>query len=91
MLAVAVPAPLRPTLLAVDSCTRQHANLLVPGQIIYGLVFVSPLVLRYVVARFLLSLTVSSRPSRLTAAARASSRASCPCWTSFSRDVAPVP
>jgi hypothetical protein len=38
MLAVAVPAPLRPTLLAVHSCTRQHANLLVPGQIVYGLV-----------------------------------------------------
>jgi hypothetical protein len=38
MLAVAVPAPLRPTLLAVDSCTRQHANLLVPGQIVSGLV-----------------------------------------------------
>jgi hypothetical protein len=41
MLAVAVSAPLRPTLLAVDSCTRQHANLLVPGQIVFGLVFVS--------------------------------------------------
>jgi hypothetical protein len=39
MLAVAVPAPLRPTLLAVDSCTRQHANLLVPGQIVSGLVY----------------------------------------------------
>jgi hypothetical protein len=38
MLAVAVSAPLRPTLLAVHSCTRQHANLLVPGQIISGLV-----------------------------------------------------
>jgi hypothetical protein len=38
MLAVAVPAPLRPTLLAVDSCTRQHTNLLVPGQIVSGLV-----------------------------------------------------
>jgi hypothetical protein len=38
MLAVAVPASLRPTLLAVDSCTRQHANLLVPRQIISGLV-----------------------------------------------------
>jgi hypothetical protein len=38
MLAVAVPAPLRPTLLAVHSCTRQHANLLVPGQIVPGLV-----------------------------------------------------
>jgi hypothetical protein len=38
MLAVAVPVPLRPTLLAVDSCTRQHANLLVPGQIVSGLV-----------------------------------------------------
>jgi hypothetical protein len=25
-------------LLAVDSCTRQHANLLVPGQIVSGLV-----------------------------------------------------
>jgi hypothetical protein len=36
--AVAVPSPLRPTLLAVHSCTRQHANLLVPGQIIFGLV-----------------------------------------------------
>jgi hypothetical protein len=39
MLAVAGPAPLRPNLLAVDSCTRQHANLLVPGQIVSGLVF----------------------------------------------------
>jgi hypothetical protein len=39
MLAVAVPATLRPTLLAVHSCTRQHANLLVPGQIVSGLVF----------------------------------------------------
>jgi hypothetical protein len=39
MLAVAVPAPLRPTLLAVDSCTRQHANLVVPGQIVSGLVY----------------------------------------------------
>jgi hypothetical protein len=38
MLAVADPAPLRPTLVAVDSCTRQHANLLVPGQIVSGLV-----------------------------------------------------
>jgi hypothetical protein len=38
MMAVAGPAPLRPTLLAVDSCTRQHANLLVPGQIVSGLV-----------------------------------------------------
>jgi hypothetical protein len=38
MLAVAVPAPLRPTLLAVDSCTRQHANLIVPGQIVSDLV-----------------------------------------------------
>jgi hypothetical protein len=38
MLAVAVPAPLHPTLLAVHSCTRQHANLLVPGQIVSGLV-----------------------------------------------------
>jgi hypothetical protein len=38
MLAVAVPVPLRPTLLAVHSCTRQHANLLVPGQIVCGLV-----------------------------------------------------
>jgi hypothetical protein len=38
MLAVAVPAPLRPTLLAVGSCTRQHANLLVLGQIVSGLV-----------------------------------------------------
>jgi hypothetical protein len=38
MLAVAVSAPLRPTLLAVDSCTRQHANLLMPGQIVFGLV-----------------------------------------------------
>jgi hypothetical protein len=38
MLAVAVPAPLRPTLLAVDSCTRQRANLLVSGQIVSGLV-----------------------------------------------------
>jgi hypothetical protein len=38
MLAVAVLAPLRPTLLAVHSCTLQHANLLVPGQIVSGLV-----------------------------------------------------
>jgi hypothetical protein len=38
MLAVAVPAPLRLTLLAVHSCTRQHANLLVTGQIVSGLV-----------------------------------------------------
>jgi hypothetical protein len=38
MLAVAVPAPLHPTLLAIDSCTHQHANLLVPGQIVSGLV-----------------------------------------------------
>jgi hypothetical protein len=38
MLAVAVPAPLRPTSLAVDSCTHPHANLLVPGKIISGLV-----------------------------------------------------
>jgi hypothetical protein len=38
MLAVAVSAPLRPTLLAVDSGTRQHANLLVPEQIVSGLV-----------------------------------------------------
>jgi malonyl CoA-acyl carrier protein transacylase len=36
MLAVAVPAPLRPTLLAVHSCNRQHANLLVPAQIVSG-------------------------------------------------------
>jgi hypothetical protein len=41
MLAVADPAPLRPTLVAVDSCTRQHANLLVPGQIVSGLVLAS--------------------------------------------------
>jgi hypothetical protein len=34
MLVVAAPAPLRPTLLAVDSCTHQYANLLVPGQIV---------------------------------------------------------
>jgi hypothetical protein len=40
MLAVAVPAPLRPALLAVDSCTRQHANLLVSGQIFSGLMVV---------------------------------------------------
>jgi hypothetical protein len=40
MLAVADPAPLRPTLVAVNSCTRQHANLLVPGQIASGLVLV---------------------------------------------------
>jgi hypothetical protein len=40
VLAVAGPAPQRPTLLAVDSCTRQHANLLLPGQIISGLVLV---------------------------------------------------
>jgi hypothetical protein len=39
MLAVAGPAPLRPTLLAIDSCTRQHANLLVSGQIVSGLVY----------------------------------------------------
>jgi hypothetical protein len=39
-LAVAVPTPLHPTLLAVHSCTRQHANLLVPGQIVSGLVSV---------------------------------------------------
>jgi hypothetical protein len=38
MLAAAVSAPLHPTLLAVDSWTRQHANLLVPGQIVSGLV-----------------------------------------------------
>jgi hypothetical protein len=38
MLAVADPAPMRPTLLAVDSCTHQHANLLVPGQIVSSLV-----------------------------------------------------
>jgi hypothetical protein len=38
MLAVAVLVPLRPTLLAVHSCTLQHANLLVPGQIVSGLV-----------------------------------------------------
>jgi hypothetical protein len=38
ILAVAGPAPLRPTLLAVDTCTRQHANLLVPRQIVSGLV-----------------------------------------------------
>jgi hypothetical protein len=42
MLAVVVPAPLRPTLLAVHSCTCQHANLLVPGQIVSGLVSPSP-------------------------------------------------
>jgi hypothetical protein len=41
MLAVAVPAPLRPTSLGVHSCTRQHANLLVPGQIVSGLVLPS--------------------------------------------------
>jgi hypothetical protein len=29
---------LRPTVLAVASCTRQHANLFVSGQIISGLV-----------------------------------------------------
>jgi hypothetical protein len=40
MLAVAVPAPLHPTLLAVHSYTRQHANLLVPGQIVSGIVLV---------------------------------------------------
>jgi hypothetical protein len=40
MLAVAGPAPLRPTLLAVDSCTRQHTHLLVPGKIVSGLVYV---------------------------------------------------
>jgi hypothetical protein len=38
MLAVANPAPLCPTVLAVASCTRQYANLLVPGQIVSGLV-----------------------------------------------------
>jgi hypothetical protein len=41
MPAVAVPAPLRPTLLAVHSCTRQHANLLVLGQIVSGPVLVA--------------------------------------------------
>jgi hypothetical protein len=41
MLAVAVPAPLRPTLLAVHSCTREQANLLVPGQIVSGLVLIN--------------------------------------------------
>jgi hypothetical protein len=34
MLAVASPAPLRPTVLAVANYTRQHTNLLVLGQII---------------------------------------------------------
>jgi hypothetical protein len=38
MLAVAGSAPLRTTVLAVASCTREHANLLVPGQIVSGLV-----------------------------------------------------
>jgi hypothetical protein len=38
MLAVADPAALRPTLLAVHSCTCQHANLLVRGQIASDLV-----------------------------------------------------
>jgi hypothetical protein len=36
MLVVVGPAPLRPTVLAVASCTRQHANLLVPRQIVSG-------------------------------------------------------
>jgi hypothetical protein len=48
MLAVAVPAPRRPTLLAVHSCTRQHANLLVPGQIVSGLVTADPPVMKRV-------------------------------------------
>jgi hypothetical protein len=38
MLVVASLAPLRPTVLVVASCTCQHANLLVPGQIVSGLV-----------------------------------------------------
>jgi hypothetical protein len=38
MLAVAGPAPLRSTVLAVASYTRQHANLLVSGHIISVLV-----------------------------------------------------
>jgi hypothetical protein len=42
ILAVAVPAPLCPILLEVDSCTRQHAILLVPGQIVSGLAPCSP-------------------------------------------------
>jgi hypothetical protein len=41
MLSVAVPTPLHPTLIAVDSCTRQHANLLVPGQIVSDLVILT--------------------------------------------------
>jgi hypothetical protein len=41
MLAVADLAPLRPTMLAVASCTRQHANLLVPRQIVSSLVGVA--------------------------------------------------
>jgi hypothetical protein len=44
MLAVASPAPLHPTVLSVASCTRQHANLLVTGQIVSGLVFLDPLI-----------------------------------------------
>jgi hypothetical protein len=38
MLAVAGLAPLRSTVLAVANYTRQHANLLVPEQIVSGLV-----------------------------------------------------
>jgi hypothetical protein len=38
MLVVAVLTPLRPTLVAVNSCTRSYANLLVLGQIVSGLV-----------------------------------------------------
>jgi hypothetical protein len=38
MLAVAGPTLLRTTVLAGANYTRQHANLLVPGQIVCGLV-----------------------------------------------------
>jgi hypothetical protein len=48
ILAVGSPAPLRPTVLAVASCTRQHANLLVPGQIVSDLVLVFGVALRQV-------------------------------------------
>jgi hypothetical protein len=39
MLTVVSPAPLRTTVLAGANYTRQHANLLVPGQIISVLVY----------------------------------------------------
>jgi hypothetical protein len=38
MMTVAGPAPLRPTVLVGAGYTRQHANLLAPGQIVFGLV-----------------------------------------------------